>query len=330
MARERIAVVGSNSFSGSHFVAHALASGADVVGISRSAELPDVFLPYKWTSHGSYRFLECDLNRDLPSIMKVIRDFQPEFVVNFSAQGMVAQSWEKPEDWFMTNTIAMVNFHDELRKCSFLKKFVQASTPEVYGSTSGAVHEDAPYNPSTPYAVSKAACDMMLQAFQKMFNFPVAFTRSANVCGPGQQMFRIIPRTIFCVLTGEKLRLDGGGISVRSFIHIRDVCEATLRIARTAAPGSIYHLSTDRRITIRALVEMICAMLGVDFGKAVEVGPVRPGQDAAYLLDPSKAARELDWTPQISLEQTLQESIAWVRENLEELKKQPQKYVHKK
>ena len=330
MEQERIAVIGSNSFSGAHLVAHALEAGMEVAGISRSPELDGVFLPYTWMPHERFRFHQLDLNTQLEEIMDVLRAFAPAYVVNFSAQGMVAQSWDRPEDWLMTNTVAMVNLHDRLRKCAFLKKFVQASTPEVYGSTQGVIREDAPYSPSTPYAVSKAACDMSLQAFVKAYRFPAVFTRAANVCGPGQQLFRIIPKTIYCVLTGEKLRLEGGGVSVRSFIHIRDVCEATLRAARSAEPGAIYHLSTDRRITIRELVEMICRTLGASFEQCVEVAAARRGQDAAYLLDWSRAHAELGWSPAISLEQTVEETAAWIQDHLEELRRQPREYVHKR
>src|SRR5690349_5725498 len=117
MTNERLLVIGSNSFSGSHFVAHALKAGLEVVGISRSAELPDVFLPYKWDEPKRFTFYQLDLNRDLKEIMRVITGFKPDYVANFSAQGMVAQSWNSPEDWFMTNTVAMVNLHDQLRKC---------------------------------------------------------------------------------------------------------------------------------------------------------------------------------------------------------------------
>lgn len=326
----KVVVIGSNSFSGSHFVAHALDAGMEVVGISRSAEINEAFLPYKWRPHTHFKFYAYDLNHNLDMIMAAIRSFRPDYVVNFSAQGMVAQSWERPGDWLMTNTVAMINFHDALRKCDFLKKFVHASTPEVYGNTSGVIRENAPYNPSTPYAISKAACDMSLQAFQKAYDFPVVLTRAANVCGPGQQLYRIIPKTILCILTGEKLRLEGGGTSVRSFIHIRDVCEATLLAARRAKPGEIFHLSTDRRVSIRELVEMICRKMAVSFDTCVEVAEARRGQDAAYLLDSTNAQTELGWKPRISLEEIVSETVDWLKSNLDNLKNEPRNYVHKK
>ncbi len=329
MAIEKYLVIGSNSFSGANFVAHLLAAGDYVVGISRSPEPSDVFLPYKWIPHDHFRFQRLDLNNDLDEVMDVVESFKPDYVVNFAAQGMVPQSWEHPEHWLTTNTLAMVKLHDRLRKCDFIRKFVQASTPEVYGSTQGLVKETAPYNPSTPYAVSKAACDMSLMAFVKAYGFPAVLTRSANVCGPAQQLYRIIPRAILCTLTGEKLKLEGGGHSVRAFIHIRDVAEGTRRAAQVGNPGDVFHFSTKRHITIREVVEEICRQRGCFFEDVVEVTEGRRGQDAAYLLDCTKARTDLAWEPVTSLEDTIRETIEWMRKFKDEILKQPRQYIHK-
>lgn len=328
-ARERIFVIGSNSFSGATFVAHALESGADVAGSSRSPEPSEVFLPYRWLPKGGFRFHQLDLNHDLSKLMGVLDEFQPDYVVNFAAQSMVPQSWQAPADWFMTNVVSMVRLHDELRKRTWLKRYVQISTPEVYGTTQGVIREDAPFNPSTPYAVSKAACDMSLLTFVKAYGFPVVFTRAANVCGPGQQLYRIIPRTVYSILAGQKLKLQGGGTSVRSFIHMKDVSEGTLLAARQGKPGDVFHLSTDRRISIRALVEEICRQMKVDFSQCVEVAEARLGLDAAYLLDWTKARTELGWAPKISLEQIVAGTVDWMKSRWDEIRKQPLDYVHK-
>ena len=327
---ERFVVIGSNSFSGSHFVDRLLTEGCDTIGISRSVEPNRVFLPYTMNQAADrFRFLQLDLNRDLNTIMEFIGDFKPDYVVNFAAQGMVAQSWERPEDWFQTNVVANVKLHDRLRKCDFLKKYVHVSTPEVYGSCEGVVAENTSYNPSTPYAVSRAAADMSLMSFFKAYRFPVVFTRSANVYGAGQQLYRIVPRTIICFLTGRKLALHGGGHSVRSFIHISDVADGTLRAARLAPPGEIYHFSTPRMITIRALVEMIVARIGIAFENGVDIVDDRLGKDAAYTLDSAKARKELGWCDAVTLEDGIEEAVRWVRDNLEVLKRQSWDYVHK-
>ena len=326
----KILVIGSNSFSGSHFVNYALEMNSKVIGISRSDELARVFLPYKSNSNiQNFTFYKMDLNHDLDKIMDVIINFKPNYIVNFAAQAMVAESWLYPEHYFQTNLLSNVKFHDELRKLDFVKKYIHVSTPEVYGTCEGIINEDTGLNPSTPYAVSRAACDMSLQSFYKNYNFPVVFTRAANVYGPGQQLFRIIPKTILSIKSNTKLKLHGGGHSTRSFIHIQDVAEATFNIALKADPGQIYHLSTDRFISIRSLVELICEKLDVYFNDIVEVAGERPGKDSAYLLDCSKALNSFGWQPKINLEDGIFETISWINSNLTEIMKQPKEYIHK-
>ena len=249
----KLLVIGSNSFSGASFVDFALSQNVDVTGMSRSSEPVDAFLPYKWGQHGRFHFLQLDLNRNLPEIVAWIQKEKPEYIVNFAAQSMVAQSWDKPQDWFMTNTVSTVALHNALKGCDFLKRYVHVSTPEVYGSCPGSVKEDFPFNPSTPYAVSRAAADMSLRAFYAAYQFPVVTTRAANVYGPGQQLYRIIPRTILFILLGRKIQLHGGGASTRNFIHMKDVSDATWRLMLNGNNGDTYHISTPEVISIREL-----------------------------------------------------------------------------
>lgn len=326
---DTVLVVGSNSFSGASFTDFALSQGASVIGASRSVEPISAFLPYKWRDSDNFQFKQLDLNKDLPAIVSLLHEAKPAYVVNFAAQSMVGESWASPGDWFMTNAVSTVKFHDELRKCDFLKRYVHISTPEVYGSCSGFVKEDFPFNPSTPYAVSRAAADMSLRTFRATYNFPVVSTRAANVYGPGQQLYRIIPRTILYILLGRKLQLHGGGVSTRSFIHIRDVSDATWRIMKSGQDGDTYHISTNDVISIRELVERICAKLGVRFKDHAEVVGERMGKDSAYHLDSTKIRAELGWQDLIPLDQGIDECISWVRQNLEALKAEPYDYIHK-
>ena len=326
---DTVLVVGSNSFSGASFVDFALSQGVRVIGTSRSPEPISAFLPYQWRDHSNFEFRQFDLNKDLSDISALLQDVKPEYVVNFAAQSMVGESWESPGDWFMTNAVSTVKFQDELRKCDFLKRYVHISTPEVYGSCSGFVKEDFPLNPSTPYAVSRAAADMSLRTFRSAYNFPVVSTRAANVYGPGQQLYRIIPRTILFILLGRKLQLHGGGTSTRSFIHIHDVADATWRIMKKGHDGDIYHISTNEVISIHDLVVKICSKIGAPFENHVEVVGERMGKDSAYLLDSTKLRAELDWKDHIALEQGLDQCITWVRDNFDALKSEHCDYIHK-
>jgi dTDP-glucose 4,6-dehydratase len=326
---DNIFIIGSNSFSGASFADYALKQGADVVGISRSKEANRPFLPYKWENHSNFTFYSLDINQHLEEIIALVDDLKPTHIINFAAQSMVAESWLKPNDWFMTNVVSTIKLHDELRKCDFLKRYVHVSTPEVYGSCSGFVDENFPFNPSTPYAVSRAAADMSLRTFYDEYKFPVVTTRAANVYGPGQQLYRIIPRTILYILLGKKIQLHGGGFSTRSFIHINDVSRATWKIMEQGKIGHTYHISTNEIISIRELVESICVKLNVKFKNHVEVVGERAGKDSAYQLKSAKLRDELDWQEEINLDQGLNESISWVKENLEVLKKEVFDYQHK-
>lgn len=327
----KITVIGSNSFSGASFVKHCLEQNYVVQGISRSKEFPSVFLPYKWkVSNANFHFVEGDLNLNLSQISKSIQSFEPSIIVNFAAQGMVAESWQNPLHWFETNVLGHIGLHQIIKDFTFIKKYVHISTPEVYGTCSGVISEDAPYNPSTPYAVSKAACDMSLKTFFNNYKFPVVWTRAANVYGPGQALYRIIPKTILSILLGKKLPLHGGGHSSRSFIHMQDVSNATLKIAIEADPGNIFHISTYNFITIRSLVEKICNKLDVSFQDVAEITEDRPGKDSAYTLGSDKLRKQLNWKEEIDLDQGLDETISWVKENLAELRTLPDYYIHKK
>jgi dTDP-glucose 4,6-dehydratase len=262
-------------------------------------------------------------------LLDAIADFKAPRVVNFAAQSMVAESWEHPDHWYQTNVVANVRLHDGLRKMPDLKKYVHVSTPEVYGSCSGDVREDAPFNPSTPYAASRAACDLHLQTFIRQYNFPAVFTRAANVFGPGQQLYRIVPRTLLFLALGQKLQLHGGGHSVRSFIHIADVSDGTLRAALHGEPGDVFHLSTKRTVSIRDLVALMCDQTGVKFEDFAEIVADRPGKDSAYLLDASLARTKLGWQDRVSLEEGIADTKRWIDANLDALRGQPANYIHK-
>ena len=325
----QVCIIGSNSFSGASFCAYLLERGIDVLAVSRSRQPDRVFLPHTWKPYDAHmRFERLDLNHDLDRLFALLQEHRPGFVFNFAAQSMVAESWDNPADWMTTNVVALARLAERLRHLDFLDRYVHITTPEVYGSTSGWVAEEATIKPSTPYAVSRAAGDMLMRIYQESFDLPVVSTRAANVYGAGQPLYRIIPRTVFYLLTGKTLQLHGGGTSSRSFIHIDDVCEATWRVAREAPVGETYHISTDAVVTIRELVEMLCATLGVSFEGAVQNSPERPGKDGAYWLKSDKI-RQLGWAERISLSEGIASVIDWVRRELNELKRQPEDYEHK-
>jgi dTDP-glucose 4,6-dehydratase len=329
-ANPKFLILGSNSFSGATFCDFLAASGHDVLATSRSDEPHCALLPYTFEKRpGTVRFKRIDINRDLEALGALLMSERPTHVVNFAAQSMVGESWLNPDHWMMTNVVSTVRLHELLRSYDGLERYVHVTTPEVYGSTATWSREDLPFNPSTPYAVSRAAGDMSLRTYFERYGFPVVFTRAANVYGPGQQLYRIVPRTILAALSGQRMKLDGGGKSERVFIHMSDVSDATLRIATAGTPGATYHISGYELVTIRTLVEKILARLGKRLEDCADIGPERPGKDGAYMLDSFKLRSELGWRDTISLDAGIDDVIGWARRFEADLPRLPLGYVHK-
>ena len=331
MKYKKYAVLGSNSFAGSTFIAGALARNCNVIGFSRSEENNHIFLPYVlMKKSGVFEFVKADLNTDVELIFKYLNDLKPEVIVDFAGQGMVAESWLNPDQWYTTNIVSKVKLHELLRESSWLKRYIRISTPEVYGSHIDLIDENCPYNPSTPYAVSHACIDMSLSVFHRQYNFPVIFTRFANFYGPGQQLYRIIPRTILYGLLGKKLQLHGGGISKRAFIYGTDVANAIFQAAELGVTGEVYHFSSNEFLSIKSVVELICREINVDAETFVQNATERPGKDQAYLMRSDKARSQLKWSELVGFEEGIKLTLNWIRSSIQEIKNMPMDYIHKK
>ena len=330
-ASRKIVVLGANSFSGQDFVDLLLDDPTnEVIGISRSAERSELFLRYRLRNAASrYRYYQLDFNRQMPALLELLDTERPTQIVNFAAQSEVAPSWERPEHWFDTNCVALAKLVNHLRGRDFLEKYLHISSPEVYGACVGTVTESAPLNPSTPYAASKAAADLLLRTYHQQFGFPLTTVRATNVYGARQQLFKIIPRCAIYLKMGRRIPLHGGGSAIKSYIHIRDVSAGELAVLNEGKIGAIYHLSPDAGIAVRDVVETICRRLERSFEEAVEIVGERPGQDAAYVIDSTRAREDFGWHPQISFETGIAEVIEWTAQYWEEIQEQTLEYVHR-
>ena len=310
---------------------HLLNLKYNVIGASRSKEPNKVFLPYKNSKYiNNFEFIKFDINKNVNLLKKLIIKKKITHIVNFSAQSMVGQSWENPTHWYNTNVLGTINFLNQIKNLKNIDKYVHVSTPEVYGSTQKNLKESRSYFPSTPYAISRAACDMHLYSLFKNYKFPVIFTRAANVYGPGQQLYRIVPKAILSLKLNRKLHLDGGGKSKRSFIYVTDVCKATYKLCKKSIDGEVYHISTSQLISIKDLVEMIFKLKKISPKNHVKISSDRIGKDTLYSLSSKKIKTELNWQPEINLKDGLLKTLEWAEKNISVLKNQSDKYIHKK
>ena len=147
-----ILILGSNSFAGSNFCDHLLNKKIKVIGVSRSKEINKIFLKYKSNKYykKNFSFHKVDLNKNLNKLIKLIKIKKIKYIVNFASQGMVAESWNKPWDWYNTNVVSFSKLTNQLKDLKLIK-FLNFSTPEVYGNTVSRIKENIIFNPSTPY-----------------------------------------------------------------------------------------------------------------------------------------------------------------------------------
>jgi dTDP-glucose 4,6-dehydratase len=322
-------VIGSNCFTGSHIVDGLLADpGNKVIGVSRSPEYKDLFLPYRQRPVANFEFVQIDVKRSLEDLVALLADQKPDVIINTVALSEVALSDQRPVEYFETNTVALVRLCNYLRRCSYLERYVHISSAEVFGSCSEPATEQTLFNPSTPYAVSKAAADMYLNTLIKTFRFPALLIRSTNVYGRHQQLFKIIPRSVIFIKQGRKITLHGGGRAIKSFIHVRDVVRGLIMALNRGVRGA-YHFSVPNEQTVADVVRSVCTLMDRDFLECTVASEERMAQDARYWLDCSKASKELGWSPCVPLEQGVREVISWIESNWETIQSEPLVYIHK-
>ena len=329
---KKILVIGSNSFAGSDFIDYLLNKNFKVYGVSRNKEIKNEHLRYKERKKlKNFTFYKINLNikKDINKLIKIIKKQKIQYITNFAAQGMVAESWINPQDWYLTNVVSNSILIKELSKLK-IKKYLNFSTPEVYGNTSSLIKEGNIFAPTTPYAISRSAQDFNLLAYYKTYNFPVVFTRAANIYGPYQQSYRIIPKIIISILTNKKIPIHGKGNTLRSFIYMPDVSRALYKILLDKKNlGETFHISSKRFISILELTKLINQLMNVKNKNTYHVNE-RDGKDLKYTLNSNKIRNNYSWSEKTNLEEGIINTMNWIKKNLNYFKKASLKYSHKK
>ena len=328
---KKIIVLGSNSFAGSCCIDYLLNKNYKIYGFSRSNEPSKILLKYRFNKKQSnFKFIKFDINNDLNLLKKFIKKNKVDYILDFLGQGMVAESWLNPHHWYQTNVVSKVKLYNFLSKKVKLKKYIRISTPEAVGNVKGFIFENTQAYPSTPYGISHLAIDLTLLAYYKFNKFPVVISRFSNFYGPHQQLYRIIPKTLYCIYAKKKFLLHGGGKSIRSFIFIDDFCEGIYKSMIKGRIGEIYNFTNREYVSIAWLVKKVCSLTSNNFNKLVKIAKDRPTKDHAYKMNPSKAEKELNWKPKYTIEKGLKRTISWYKDNKKQLLHLKNIYVHKK
>ena len=309
----RLLVTGGAGFIGANFVRYVLEYTSDVrltnldalTYAGNLASLADV------ADDPRYRFVEGDI-RDTELVGRLVRD--ADAVVHFAAESHVDRSIDGPRAFLETNLVGAGVVFEACRRAE-VERVLHISTDEVYGSipAPGSFRERDALEPNSPYAVSKAAADLLARSYGVTYGYPITVTRTANNYGPYHYPEKMIPLFVTNLIDGQRVPLYGDGRNVRDWTYVLDNVAAQWLVLTEGTAGEVYNVGAGNERSNREVTETILERFGLD-ASMIEPVADRPGHDLRYSVD-STRIRALGWSPAFTFEQALDETIAWYRAN---------------
>ena len=309
----RLLITGGLGFIGSNFIRYVLSKhpGHHIVNLdvityaANPTNLKDI------ENDQRYTFIKGDIC-DRKLVEKVVKEV--DVIINFAAESHVDRSIAEPEPFLTTNVLGTQVLLEAARRFDH-EKFVQISTDEVYGSiSSGSFKEEDPLRPSSPYATSKAAADMLAHSYFVTYGLPVVITRSTNNFGPYQHPEKLIPKLIINAISGKPLPIYGDGKIVRDWLYVVDNCEAIDLFLRRGKIGEIYNVGAGNEKMNLEIATFILKELGKP-KSMIKFVKDRPGHDRRYSLNCEKL-KALGWKPEYPFEKGLKETVKWYKQNV--------------
>lgn len=313
--KRAILVTGGYGFIGSNFIHMLLknnSSNIKIVNLDAETYAANPENVKEFVGNDNYRSYTGRIE-DTDYVNYICRVNRVEGIINFAAESHVDRSIEDFKPFLDTNvigTLSLLTVAKELK----LKKFLQVSTDEVYGSleldSTDKFTEDTNITPNSPYSAAKAAADGFVRSFYHTYGVPALITRCSNNYGPRQFTEKLIPLMISNVLDGKPLPIYGDGLNVRDWIHVDDHCSAVWEVYEHGKNGEVYNIGSDNEWSNGELVRKILSMMD-KWSAKIEYVNDRLGHDRRYAIDSSKIHKELGWYPKISFEDGLKSTIDW-------------------
>jgi len=306
----KILVTGGAGFIGSNFIRYQLKNYDDqIINVDKLSYAGNLDNLKDVENNSNYQFRQLDIC-DQEKIDHLMHQ-GIDYIVNFAAESHVDRSIDDPSVFVKTNVEGTQSLLDLALKFG-VKKFVQISTDEVYGSlgSEGKFKEDSPLNPSSPYSASKAAADLLVKAYAKTYQLPVNITRSSNNFGPYQYPEKLIPLFIINALNNRKLPLYGDGSNIRDWIYVKDHCRAVDLVMRRGENGQTYNIGASNEKSNLEITKKILELLSKSelLIKHVED---RKGHDYRYAVDSSKIKEQLGWEAEYDYDRAMQITLNW-------------------
>jgi len=315
----KIIVTGGAGFIGGNFVYYELKNhpADEIICLDKLTYAGNLETLADAQSNPNFKFIRGDI-ADREAVYKIFETEKPEVVVNFAAESHVDRSIEDPELFLRTNIIGTSVLLDACKKFG-IERFHQVSTDEVYGDLpldrpDLFFTETTNLHTSSPYSASKAAADLLVQAYQRTYKIPATISRCSNNYGPYHFPEKLIPLMIINALHDKKLPVYGKGINVRDWLYVEDHCAAIDLIIRRGTVGEVYNIGGHNERKNIDVVKTILKILGKG-EDLIEFVTDRKGHDQRYAIDPTKISNELGWTPQTNFDDGIKKTVAWYLDN---------------
>jgi dTDP-glucose 4,6-dehydratase len=309
-------VTGGAGFIGSNFIRHILNKYPEyrVINLDKLTYAGNLENLTGVDKDPRYAFEKGDIC-DKARVQLCVMRYEIDAIINFAAESHVDRSILGAAEFVQTNIVG-TNVLLEVVKELKIKRFLQVSTDEVYGSLelTGLFTEETPLHPNSPYSASKASADMLALAYQHTFGLPVVLTRCSNNYGPYQFPEKLIPLMIANALNDKSLPVYGDGMNIRDWLHVKDHCSAVDEVFHRGRIGEVYNIGGNNEKPNIEIVKLILKNLEKPESLITYVKD-RPGHDRRYAIDSSKIQRELGWIPSYTFERGIAETIKWYVDN---------------
>jgi dTDP-glucose 4,6-dehydratase len=307
----KILVTGGAGFIGSEFVRQGVRKGYKIIVVDKLTYAGS--LKRLAAVKGRFKFYKVDIC-DKKKLETVFKKEKPEFVAHFAAESHVDRSIADASVFMDTNVKGTQYMLDCSRKFK-IKRFLHVSTDEVYGEIEkGTFTEASPFNPNSPYSVSKAAADMLVRAYYRTYGMPVLVVRPSNNYGPWQYPEKLIPVAINRVRAGKPIPVYAKGLNVREWLYVSDCAEAVWRVLTKGRIGEAYNIGSGQEFRNIDTVKLILRAMHAS-QNMIEFVKDRPGHDIRYSLSTAKIKKELGWSAKVKFPQGLKRTVEWYMTN---------------
>ena len=310
----KLLVTGGLGFIGSNFILKILHEneGFDIVNVDAELAGSNIKNLSQVKNLKNYEYVKGNItNRKL--MEDLIKNC--DVVVNFAAESFVDRSINDANPFLVSNIRGAYTILDIITKQK--KRMIQISTDEVFGSLSNeTATEESKFNPSSPYAATKAAAELLINSYFTTFNSDVIITRCTNNYGPRQFAEKLVPKTIILAYHNKKIPIYGNGKNIRDWIYVDDHCDAVLSALHHGKSGESYNISANNEIDNLTIVRKILEIMNKP-ETLIEFVEDRPGHDLRYSLDSTKISDQLGWKVKSSFEEGLEKTVQWYLDNPE-------------